>query len=259
MVNFVFKYISLKRNFTLFFIFFLAIAEGFSQETIFEEKTTIYAKELSGGIGAHTNGFVGTFRYGKYLTGFSKRIYEIEIANIRHVKEIKSINPFEDNVRGYVFGKINALYVLRPSIGFQKVFVPKQSITGVSITYIAQLGPSLGLTKPIYLNIIEREPNRGRIIVTKKRYDPEEHQQGDIYGRASFLNGITEMKLYPGIFAKLGLHFDFASSRDELRSIEVGLKADAYFSKVPIMAFTENSAIYPNLYLAMFFGSRSVD
>ncbi len=242
------------------FLFVLCFGQSiFAQETIFEEKTTIYANETSGGGGMHTNGFQLTFRYGKYLTGFTKRIYEIEVANIRHPKEIKSVNPFEDNVRGYVFGKENNLYAVRPSIGFHKVFIPKQSIRGVSVSYVAHLGPSFGLAKPVYLNIIEREPITLNTAIVKKRYDPEEHQQSDIYGRASFLNGFNQIKLYPGVFGKFGLHFDYGGSRESLRSIEVGLQLDAYFNQIPILAFTDNRAIYPNIYLSVFFGSREVE
>lgn len=229
-----------------------------AQETIFEEKTTIYATEISGGIGMHTNGFMGTFRYGKYLTGFTKRIYEIEIANIKHPREIKSIYPFEDDVRGYIYGKLNSFYTIRPSIGFQKVFVPKQSIKGVSITYIAHIGPSFGLAKPVYLNIIEVESSNNRVIV-KRRFDPDKHNPGNIYGRASFLNGFNQLKLYPGIFGKLGLHFDYAGERETLRSMEVGITIDSYFNEVPILAFSENRALYSNIYLSIFFGSRKVD
>ena len=229
----------------------------YAQETIFEEKTTIYSEEMSGGIGMHTNGFMGTFRYGTYLTGFTKRIYEIEIANIKHPKEIKSIFPFEDDVRGYIYGKVNSFYVIRPSVGFHKVFMPKQSIKGVSISYITQLGPSIGFAKPIYLNIIEREPNTANSVnIVKRKYDPEIHEQGSIYGRASFLNGFDEMKVYPGVFCKVGLQFDYGRERESLRGIEVGLKVDAYFSTIPIMAFTSNRAVYPNLYLAIMYGAR---
>jgi len=238
------------------FCFLLFINELFAQETIFEQKTTVFSEEKSGGIGMHTSGFQVTFRYGKYLTGFTKRIYEFEIANIKHSKEIRSVNPFESNTRGYVFGKLNSLYVLRPSIGFQKVFIPKQSIRGVSITYIAQVGPSIGIAKPVYLDIIEREPRTGTTAIVKKKYNPEEHDQSDIYGRASFVNGFGDLKLHPGVFAKVGLHFDYANDREAVKSIEVGVQLDAYFSEIPLLAFTTNRAIYPTIYLAMFFGTR---
>ena len=240
-------------------IFAAAISNGLlAQETIFETKSTIYDKEISGGVGMHTNGFQALFRKGKYLTGFTKRIYEIEIANIRHPKEIKSVFPFEENARGYIFGKLNSFYTIRPSIGFHKVFIPKQSILGVSVAYVAHAGASIGMAKPVYLNIFEIEPTRNRTAIVKQKYDPDKHQQGDIYGRASFFNGFDEINFHLGFFGKYGLHFDFASARESLRAIEVGLKIDVFFSEIPIMAFTDNRAIYPNIYLAMLFGSREV-
>lgn len=207
----------------------------------------------------HTNGFMGTFRYGKFLTGFSKRIYEIEIGNIKHPKEIKSINPFESDVRGYVFGKLNYFYFVRPSIGYHKVFIPKQSIRGVSVTYVVHGGLSLGFAKPVYLNIQEDELGTNNKIIVRRRYDPDKHDQGDIYGRASLLNGIDEMKLYPGLFGKFGLHFDYAQKRESLRSVEVGIKTDVYMQDIPLMAFTDNRPYFLNLYLEILFGQRKVE
>jgi len=247
-----------KSTFLLVLFNLLANALMFGQETIFEEKTTIYSEENSGGIGIHTNGFSAVYRYAKFTSGFTKRVYELEVANIRHPQEIKSINPFEDNTRGYVLGKLNQFYTFRPSIGFHKVFIPKQSIRGVSVTFISHFGASLGLTKPIYLNITEREPNSFGTNIVKRKYDPDIHSSENIYSKASFLNGIDEINFFPGGFMKFGFHFDFASSRDQLRSIEVGAKLDVFAREVPIMAFTTNRAIYPNLYISMLFGSRKV-
>ncbi|MEQ8625583.1 MAG: hypothetical protein RJQ00_00740 [Vicingaceae bacterium] len=247
----------MKRLIYLISFFFIS-SLGFTQETVFEEKTTIYSSELSGGVGIHTNGFMGTFRFGKFQSAFSKRIIELEIANIKHPKEIKSIYPFEDNVRGYIYGKMNSVFTFRPSIGFHKIIVPKQSIKGVSITLVTQVGVSLGFAKPVYLNIIERESSSNSNIIVKRKFDPEKHDQGDIYGRASFLNGFNEIQVYPGIFGKFGFQFDFAGDLSEMRALEAGVKIDAYFQEIPIMAFTENRAIYPNLYIAFFIGSREV-
>lgn len=226
-----------------------------AQETIFEEKTTTFSSEKSGGIGMHTNGFHAFYRSGTYTSGFTKRIYEIEVANIRHPREIKSVSPFDDNLRGYVYGKMNALYTIRPSIGFHNIFVPKQSIRGVSVTYVTHIGASLGLAKPIYLNV-EKADERNNVIIVREKYDPDEHQQGEIYGRASFINGIDEIRFYPGAFFKAGLHFDYGNDRETLRAIELGLKADLFLEKVPIMAFAENRQLYINVYISILFGTR---
>lgn len=243
---------------SFFFLFNLICLNSAAQETIFEEKTTVFKTEQSVGIGMHTNGFQVTYRNGKYLTGFTKRTCEIEVANIKHPREIKSIYSFEEDVRGYIFGKLNAFFVIRPSIGFQKIIFPKQSIKGVSITSLFQFGPSLGLAKPVYLNIIQQESIISR-VVAKEKYDPGKHNANNIYSRSSFLNGFGEINLYPGIFAKVGLHFDYGDERELIKSAEVGFKIDAFLEEVPILAFAENRQFYPNLYIAIFFGSRSLE
>lgn len=235
----------------------LSVTRLAAQETIFEGKTVAFSSEKSGGIGMHTNGFHGFFRYGKYRGGFKKQVFEIELANIRHPQEIKSVNPLEDDLRGYIYGKKNAFYTIRPSIGLHKVFVPKQSLKGVSITYIMQLGPSLGLAKPVYLNVEKRDQNGSRVVV-RERYDPDKHQQGDIYGRASFLNGFGELKLYPGIFAKAALQFDYGGTQEDVRAIEVGIMADIFAERIPMMAFTSNRQVFLNLYIAILIGKREL-
>lgn len=229
-----------------------------AQETIFEEKTTVFKTETSYGGGMHTNGFQLTYRYGKYLTGFTKRIFEIEVANIKHPREKKSFYQFDEDVRGYFFGKINSFFVVRPSIGFQKIIFPKQSIKGVSVTYIVQFGPSFGFAKPIYLNIVQHDSNNSRVI-TKEKYDPERHNNNNIFSRSSFINGVDELKLYPGLFGKFGVHFDYGDSREVIRAAEVGVKMDAFLTRIPIIAFTQNRQFYPNFYLAIFFGSKNVE
>lgn len=228
-----------------------------AQETIFEEKTTIYVDEQTGGFNLHTNGFSLNYRYAKYQGAFNKLVYEIEFASLKHPKEIKTISPFEDDVKGYVFGKLNSFFTFRPSIGIHKIFIPKQSIKGVSITYLYQIGPSLGVAKPIYLNIRERESsNPNSFNIALRKYNPSDHEQDDIYGRASFFNGFGEMKLFPGVFSKLGLEFEYSNQKEVIHTIEVGIMADYFLKEVPILAFAENRSLFLNLYAGISFGQK---
>ena len=241
------------------FLFCLVSFSVFSQETIFEEKTTVYVDEYSGGLGLHTNGFSLNFKYGRYMGAFKKQVYEIEFATLKHPKEIKTISRFEDDVKGYVFGKLNSFFTFRPSVGIHNVFIPKQSIRGVSITYFFHLGPSLGLAKPVYLNI--REPEENSIgfktyNIVLNKFDPDSHDKDNIYGKASFFNGVSETKLYPGIFTKFGLEFEYSSRREAIRAIEVGLTSDFYFQKIPIMAFAENRSWFLNLFVGFSIGQK---
>lgn len=227
------------------------------QETIFEEKTTIYVDEYSGGLSLHTAGFSLKFRYGKYSGAFSKKVYEFEFATINHPREVRTVSQLDDNVRGYVFGKMNSFFALRPSVGFHNVFVPKQSIRGVSITRVLQIGPSLGLAKPIYLNVQRFNDRNQTRVVSTEAYSPDRHRQNDIIGRASFFNGFSEMRVYPGIFTKFAFEFEYSTDRESIRTVEAGITSDFYFSEIPIMAFADNSSWFLNLYVAIMFGQKN--
>ena len=211
---------------------------------------------MVGGAILHTSGWGLNFRYAEFLTAFSKLAYEIEIVGLKHPKELKIYSPYEDNVRGYIYGKKNVVTLIRPSIGLQNVFISEQSIKGVSISYYFNLGPSFAIAKPVYLNIIEEAETFSSVNIVTKKYDPEEHTVDNIYGRASYFEGVNEMKLYPGIFAKFGFQFEYANSMDIVKALEAGIAADIYFKEVQIMALTENKAIYLNLYLNLLFGKR---
>lgn len=248
----------LKTNLLFLLILILATGKVQGQETIFDEKTTIYVDEYLGGFAAHTNGFSLNFRYGKYMGAFNKRVYELEFSTLKHPKEIKVSSLYEEDAKGYVYGKLNSFFTFRPSMGWHHIAVPKQSIKGVSITSILQVGASLGLAKPVYLNIREPKENSSPTSynVVLRRYDPVEHNQEQIYGRGSFFKGFDEIKLYPGIFSKAALEFEYSNSREIIKAIEVGLMADFFFEEVPIMAFTENRRLFLNLYVGILFGKK---
>ena len=110
----------------------------------------LYRYEMSGGILAHSNGFGANFRKGKHLSGYKKRMLEIELVNMKHPKEYKTPNPANGgNV--YIFGKQNSFAVLRAGIGIQKVIAGKAGKGGVEVRYLYYGGASIGLLKPVYL------------------------------------------------------------------------------------------------------------
>lgn len=245
----------MKRKLYILLLFF-GISYTHAQETIFEKPSTIYRNEMAGGGILHTSGWGINFRYAEFLTAFSKLAYEIDVVGLKHPKEVKSFSIYEDNVKGYFYGKLNIVTLIRPSIGIHKIIIPKQSVSGVSVGTLFHLGPSLALVKPVYLNIMEETDGLKATQIVTKKYNPSEHTIDNIYGRASYFNGLDEMKLYPGIFAKYALQFDYANERDVLKALEAGISCDFYFKKLPIMAITENKQVYFNLYFNLLFGKR---
>ena len=249
----------MKRFLIIFILTIVVGSESIAQETIFEEARTIYRRETSYGLMIHTSGWGGSFRKGTYLDGFSKRMLEIELVGMKHSKQIKNYNPFLDNTRGYFYGKLNSLSVLRTNMGYHKTFISKQSVRGVSISYLLHGGLSVGYAKPIYLLIIEDFDENGNLILETHRYDAEKHTVDNIYGRASAFKGLFSGRVYPGAFAKAGLSFESSRNPDKINALEVGMTLDAYLEEIPIMALTNNKQFYFNLYVALYFGGKKVE
>ena len=64
------------------------------------------------------------------------------------------------------------------------------------------------------------------------------------------------MGIYPGIYAKIGLSFEYGADDKFVKSLECGIFADAFYKNVPIMAYQRNQFIFVNAYIGIHFGKR---
>lgn len=249
----------LKYILLLIFIYFFASGNTFSQQEnqpISTGEQVLYRNEYHGGALIHTNGFGVFFRKGVHKTYKIKQFWELDLVNMKHPKEVRSTNPFIESAKGYVYGKENSLTVLRAGYGQQRVISQKDKRRGVEVRYLYYGGASLGFLKPIYLEIINLTPTQERFISTEK-YNSEEHRIDNIYGRAPFTRGISELRIRPGAYAKFGLNFEYSGLDDVVKQIETGVVLDAYLRDVPMMAFNTNRQFFLSFYLAFALGERS--
>ncbi|HRH68254.1 MAG: hypothetical protein JNL43_05440 [Flavobacteriales bacterium] len=229
-----------------------------AQQTIYEESRVPYKRELIGGILIHGDGWGLQFYHAKYRTARDRRLLGVEVVGMKHPKEVKSFNPYYEDSRGYFYGKQNALLIVRPTYGRKWQITDKIRRSGAEVNFIWSVGPSLGLLKPVYLQIgkPDRIPYENIVV---ERYDPAVHDVQNIYGRATWFNGVNEMKLYPGGFARLALNFEYSGQVTGVKGIEVGATIDAYGTVVPIMAELEdvtNKQFFFEFYLALQFGKK---
>lgn len=248
----------------ILFLFLFTSFGAYSQTqeaTIFDEATVVYANSVYGGAILHTNGWGAHITIGKAKTAFKSRIYQLDMVGMKHPKEIRTFNPYREQPRSYIFGKLNTLFVIRPSIGSRVVSFDKIRKSGVSVGYNWRVGPSLGITRPVFLEIGYYETgmsgqNQYQKVVVEK-YDPEVHKYDDILGRAGGLRGMNELKLKPGLYGAIALNFEYDSNRSGMKGIEVGATVDYYpIEPVEIMAFAENYQLYLNFYVSLQFGKR---
>lgn len=249
----------MKHFFIIFFCLFTFSIYG--QQTIYDEATVLYRKELKGGLELHGHG------WGIFMSkGYHKAVDEVFNLNIsfvsmKHPKETKSYNPWYENAKPYIYGKQNSFYILRPTFGKDKTITQKHRKNGVQFGYSWELGPSLGMTKPIYLEI--GKPTIPYDFIVVEQYDANEHFIEDIFGRASWSKGLGQMKLHPGAFAKFGFVVEYSGEQTGIRGLETGISIDAYGDDIPIMtsefndfAVVDNKQFFLNFYVNLFFGKK---
>lgn len=221
-----------------------------------EDKGILYRNARSFGLVVHSAGWGGEFRRYKNKTGYKKRIIGFDIVGMHNPKEEKIKNSAYSNSKGFVYGKMNALTVIRPEYGFEKIIYGKEIPSALQISYLLTFGPNFTFAKPVYLEIINKGSSPGQDQITVEQYNPEKHTVYQIYGKAPFAAGLDKLKIYPGGFLKTGFNFDYSSTDDGIRSLETGIIVDAYPQPVTLMAFQKKKYYFFNVYVALSIGRK---
>lgn len=244
------------RIITIAFFCLSLMPTSFGQKPADEGRFMNYRSDALGGIIIHGEGWGGYFRYGKQMT-YNKRLnFSLDIVSMHHPKEIKVFNPNFDDGKGYFYGKLNSLFIMRPGIGLRRIYFEKLREKGVEISLNYTVGPSIGFVKPVYLQILNPTIDPFLFTFTDERYDPTYHTIDNIYGRSKGGKGLGETKINPGAFAKFGIQFEYANEDDAIRSIELGAVTDFYFKPVELMTQSNASHLFLSLYLKFMLGRK---
>ncbi len=225
--------------------------------TIFDEASVVYKEMMYGGVFLHTNGFGGSFTYGRNETAFKAKTYQLDFAIMRHPQEVRSLNPFYEDSRSYVYGKLNGFFLFRPTYGKRVMKYDKIRTSGVAIGYAWRIGPSLGFTKPVYLELLVPDEITGLRRIVVDRASLEHYERSDIFGRAGGMRGFNEIEFQPGLHGAFALNFDYDPRREGIKGLEVGVAVDYYpLSDIEIMASTTNTNLFVNLFVTLQFGKK---
>lgn len=227
----------------------------FAQSESNLDNKILYRKERSGFIMVHSGGFGLGYRSGKHKTYFRKFMWEVEGMNIKHPKEYKTRSYYE-NSKHFSYGKLNNFLAVRGGVGQQHILNGKPYWGGIEVRLFYFGGLTLGFTKPIYLYIVKFDDITGQSYLSLERFDPDIHLVTDIYGKGSFFKGFNKLSIYPGLYAKAGLSFEYGAEDTFLKALECGVFADVFYKNVPIMAYQKNQFLFVNIYLSLHFGVR---
>ena len=81
------------------------------------EERLVYNHQNSYKVAIHSRGFGGGFKIGRIKSIHLVRNWEAEIVSLHSLKEIKTLNMSTYNMRPFVYGKLNYVYVLRFGYG----------------------------------------------------------------------------------------------------------------------------------------------
>ncbi|MFL5753678.1 MAG: hypothetical protein ACJ76F_09740 [Bacteroidia bacterium] len=217
-----------------------------------QDVNVLYRNEAVGLLTAHSRGFGASYRRLKHVTGTRKRFFEMDVLNMRHPKEYKVHYDGKGSTKGFYYGKLNSIFLIRGGIGFQNTLYERAERKSVEIRYSYSMGPNLTFAKPVNLYVFV-ENLKDPVI---QQYDPDKHKLEDIAGRAPFVYGFDHTKVYPGAYAKLAFSFEYADYSNEVKAIETGVIADVYPVGVPTMAKYKREQFFLTLYISFVFGKK---
>ena len=232
----------------------------------FSKQGIVYNKELAFDFRINTfRGFSFAVNVGKIITYDKTRFYHFEFGNLRHPKEFKQNDQFSRRFggqRSFFFGKQNSMFALRGGWGTKKYFSEKASTRGVAVGISYEIGPSIGILKPYYLELIksiDASPVEERYTVDNQDIFLDVNR---VQGAAPFSKGITELAFLPGAQAKFSFHFDWGAFDEYVKAMDIGIMGDFYLKKADILVDdglegVQNRQFFINLFVSLQLGKRS--
>jgi hypothetical protein len=228
-----------------------------------------YRKEFVFGVNFNTQGGLlggASVRSSRVLDDRLLRFWSIEGVMLKNTKEDRITTVVGGS---YIDQKTNYAFVLRPSIGLQRILFRKAADAGVQVNGLLSVGPSIGLLMPYYISYDRTAPltqviNLSTDDIVNEQYDPRKHTYpGAILDHGPLFSGIGETKVVPGFHLRGGLSFEYGRYRDAVTGLEVGFLVEGFTKRMVILSpyFSEtdnlNRQFFPSVYLTLYFGHRS--
>ena len=236
--------------------FCIAVAFALTPVILDAQENIIYNRESTAHATIHTQGLGVGYKYGK-IWGIHKTSYwNFEISYLRSLKQVKLAHYY--NAASFVYGKLNDVLVFRVGYEEERRIFGKPYWGGVELRWLYEAGASLAVLKPYYYYVAVAKPTLNGGYSEEYIYDTFENssQWIDIIGKAPFKEGLNEIRIRPGVYAKGGLVFEIGTSRIRAQSIEVGAMVEYFPQGIPIMAENPPDYVIPTLYLSYSWGSR---
>ena len=143
--------------------------------TQFDWKGIVYRKERAYEARIHTNGGLIGVNFGEIKTYYKTNYYHLSLGYLKDPREKRQNRnlsfSFPDRSSAFAFGKQNSVLNLRAGLGVKRFISEKAKRKGIAIGYDYQVGPSLAILKPYYLELLYSVETGGvtdRVLRTEK-------------------------------------------------------------------------------------------
>jgi len=242
----------MRKLLILAVIISLSTISLYGQGELNEQQKVFFRNEKSFGILLNTDGFGISYREAKRIDFRNKTILEFDGGTLKAPKEYRQSSP-DNQGSSFIFGKLNSTFYLRAGIGHQHELFKKADLGGIAVRYFFSAGPVLAIYKPIYYKVIY-PISATEYEIRIEKFDSSIAIPQDIYSKASFTKGLDETKVMPGLYAKAGFNFEYSKQDKIIHAIELGGQVNAFPKKIPIMAGSDNKALFFSLFVSYRFG-----
>ena len=216
-----------------------------------EEGVVAYKKHTVYGAKLINNGYGAFLEIGKISSVKKGTLFQLEISEYKSTHEEKQSNLYAYSTP-FIFGKQNFFYPVKIGVQQQVLFGNKSNKNGVSITGNMGGGISVGLLRPYYVHLGATNTYvKYESADSAKFLDPS-----GISGGPGFGKGWSDIDVTPGAYLKTALRFDYGSYNEIVSALEVGIAADFYSKKIPIMVYEKQKQFFFTGYVAILFGRR---
>ncbi len=180
------------------------------------------------------------------------RYLSLELVNVKHPQErAYSLS----NGNRFIAGKQNYLFALRGQWGREQILFRRADRGGVQLSGIVAGGPTLGLLKPYYVEVVTRQ-NPRQTQQVPYTLDLERDPNVLITGGGSLFNGVGQTSVVPGFNAKVGVSIELDAFRQNSIGLETGFLVEAYAKEIILLPEATNHSAFTSGYLTLYFGTK---
>ena len=214
-----------------------------------EEGVIAYKKHTVYGGKLINRGYGAFLEFGRMNSVKKGMLYQLEISEYKSLNQEKQSYLFRTP---FIYGKENFFYPVKLGVQQQLLLGNKSNKNGVSITANYGGGISLGLLRPYYVQL----GNAGDFVKFQSADSLSFLDPNAVSSGPGFSKGWNDLTVTPGAYLKTALRFDYGSYNEIVSALEVGISADMYSKKIPLMVHTAPKQFFFTGYVAIVFGRR---